>query len=344
MKFLVSLLILVLVVGSITSVLAYPILDGTNVTIIQLKTPDYYVIPSNFYDEGEITVHVTFENDGTGPYQGLVWDFKQISNSTTNYDQIYEDSYHGRYIAVDINDVTKGTTIKLDRTLFTVTSDYNLKTTLDHTQGNVKDIQLEILDIEQNVVGDYNKKSTLEFEFTLSSPEFELDKTYEIDLFTIGGGSNIETFEFVDRNKKAQPESTSTVNTSNDIKIETDEVHNAQNESNLQLQQTLQQQRAQEEYEERKKQEELERQQKLDFQAEQERITSEIEQNRLEKMTKKSTTSEPQMDPEPVSSTTKEPECGGGMIAENGICVMINNEPEKEKSKGFLDWLFSLFG
>jgi len=113
-------------------------------------------------------------------------------------------------------------------------------------------MQLEILDVEQNVVGEYGKKSTLEFEFTLESTEFKLDKKYEINLFTDGSGSNLKTFEFTDRTKKTVPAQQPNISTS-PPPISFDSDNMKYNESALETEQELQQKRAVESHAEQKR-------------------------------------------------------------------------------------------
>ncbi len=313
--------------------MAYPIQWGDNAAlVIQLKTPEFYVLTSNFDKEGKINVNVKFENDGKNVAHGLIWNIEQIpiryeaspEDIEKRLDEIYNDYYDVKMIGLEINDITNSTQIELDYTLFKVTSNYHLLTT---TNGFSNALQLEILDIEQNVIGEMGKKALLEFDFTLSSPEFELGKKYEMNLYTHASiHDNLESFEFTDRTKKpieapkeSEPETPTIPTTS------------------MEEQMKLQQEKALKEYEERKKQKELDRLLELEKQ-----ITESKQQDLPETILEE----KPEYIPEPIVETTinpepimdPEPQCGKGTEIVDGYCKVI---PTKNES--FWDSLFRMF-
>lgn len=110
----VLIVIIVLILIIPTDVFAYPIpfgTQGTSVTTIKLKIPEYDVLTSDFDSTGEITVDIKFENKGSSP-EGLIWSNESIDETIENFDEIYERLYYDRYVAIDIHDITDSVPIK----------------------------------------------------------------------------------------------------------------------------------------------------------------------------------------------------------------------------------------
>ena len=366
MKFLIPFLFLILIAGTITPVFAYPQLVGewrddnyNSAYFLELGIPEYYIIPENFDGVGEITVHVTFENP-TSRYEGLMWGSTLLpyqDDVDKSLAKIYADNYRDRILGIEIKDVTDSTHTPLDRELFKTESDYNLIATTDHTYGYMSSLQLEVLDIEENtIIKGPLMPSLLEFEFTLSSSEFELGKTYEFELVSPRGTVS-ETFEFVDRTKAPTPQETSTPSPK----------PTPPKELSTEEQMKLQQQQAIQQAEQRKQQRELEKQKESNLQianpaslhCTKEGGISEIINGQYGVCTLPDGTQceeweyfrgecgaipvednmEPAYTPEPIPEQAN---CGKGTILKDGYCQVVKNEPAKEK--GFLEWLMSLFG
>lgn len=170
---------------------AYPLQFGqdTSASIVLLKTPEFAITTVS---EDTISIHVTFENKER-LFEGLIWDMKQFpyaEDAKKSLDELYENAKESRIMSVTIKDDSSS----LDYNAFKVSSDYNLIATADHTEGFVGSLQLEILDIEQNVIGDMFK-SSLEFDFEITSPELVIGESYAVELYTNAGGLASETFE-----------------------------------------------------------------------------------------------------------------------------------------------------
>ena len=161
------------------------------------------------------------------------------------------------------------------------------------------------------------------------SPEFVLDRIYEIDLYTSAGGSNTETFEFVDRTPESIEEIIEPFESIPELSIE--------EQQKLQQEESIRQ-HAEIKAQQQKDQEELEQ-----------NITSEpITENIVTNNPIVESEKEIEMDPEPVMDPEPTPEhtekkCGLGTELVDGYCQVIGSQT-KEEPKGFFDWLMALFG